>query len=508
MTKLLEDQKQPAGLRQWMTLLLSSFLAKLQGMVRAFLVWVISAGPMPTHIAFIMDGNRRFADRLHVDRHMGHSHGYDALLRILKDCLDLHVKIVTLYAFSIDNFQRSPVEVSVLMDLMRSKLETLIAKQGLASEYGIRVQVLGDLHLLPEAVRVVSEKAMAVTRHNSSLVLNLCVSYTSTHEMVHSIQQTCEKFWAALCDRCRHPSLNKVNSGANKACKYCLLNGDIVFVKGVRLTDDYNEEHVNENGFSTCGEKKEAESAMSGRGTRCFSAPAIDEAYCIGLRNRTQTKAGVLDNNQLFEALCSSDLCLLTDRYANDAGGNMKRANSASVKDERVVREDVFWDLDHGSNGCEVMDPYLGPSLSCSVNDSASTNCQCCLSQSGSCEKLADIDSLSSCDSGKPCCSNDRIFKVVNNFVSEEEIEKNLYTYPCPPPDLLIRTSGETRLSNFLLWQTSFSHLAFCKVLWPEFSFRHLFFSILEYQRAFPSLLKKKQDYDSEPWLRHHYLSF
>ncbi|MCO5610593.1 hypothetical protein L7F22_064832 [Adiantum nelumboides] len=503
MAELLKEQ--PTGLRRWMTLLLSSFLEKLQGMVRALMVWVISAGPMPAHIAFIMDGNRRFADRLHVDRHMGHSHGYDALLRTLKDCLDLHVKIVTVYAFSIDNFQRSPVEVSALMDLMQSKLETLIAKQGLASEYGIRVQVLGDLHLLPEAVRVVSEKAMAVTRHNSSLVLNLCVSYTSTHEMVHSIQQTCEKFWAALCDRCRHPSCNVVNSGANQACKYCLLNGDNVSVNDVCLVDDNNEEHVKENGFSTCGEKKGAESAMSGRDMRCFSAPAIDEAYCIGLRNRNQTKSGVLDNKQ---AICSLDLCLHTHRYANDAGSNMKRANLASDNDERVVREDVFWDLDHGSNGCEVMDPHLSPSFSYSINDSASTNCQCCLSQSGSCEKLADFNSLSFCDSSKPCCSNDRIFKMVNNFVSEEEIEKNLYTYPCPPPDLLIRTSGETRLSNFLLWQTSFSHMAFCKVLWPEFSFWHLFISILEYQRAFPSLLKKKQHYDSEPWKRHHYLNF
>jgi ditrans,polycis-polyprenyl diphosphate synthase len=67
-------------------------------------------------------------------------------------------------------------------------------------------------------------------------------------------------------------------------------------------------------------------------------------------------------------------------------------------------------------------------------------------------------------------------------------IEAHLYTSGCPPVDLLVRTSGEARLSNFLLWQSSSACLAFCQALWPEFSFRHLMWAVLKYQRAKPYL--------------------
>lgn len=347
----------PVG--RWATLLLSSVLGKLQEMIRVWLLWVVSAGPIPSHIAFIMDGNRRFADRLHVDRHIGHSHGYDALLRTLKDCFDLHVKIVTLFAFSIDNFQRPPDEVSALMDLMQTKLEALIEKQGLASEYGIRVQILGDLSLLPHGARIAAEKAMAVTRKNSSAVLNLCISYTATHEIVQSIQRTCG---------------NVVNA----------LGGDVL----------------------------------------TFTCKANNSQQCL---------SGSSNSNSSRKLRCHSYQPRWKDSFADDV---IRKADNTT-------------------------------------KEGFSSNCTC----------------------AKHCCLNDRIVKLVKDFVSEEEIEKHLYTDLCPPPDLLIRTSGETRLSNFLLWQTSFSHLAFCKVLWPEFSFRHLFFIILEYQRALPSLLTKRQNY-------------
>ncbi|KAI5067185.1 hypothetical protein GOP47_0017713 [Adiantum capillus-veneris] len=472
----------------------------------------LSCCPMPTHIAFIMDGNRRFADRLHVDRRIGHSHG-------------------------IDNFQRSPDEVSALMDLMQSKLEILVEKQGLASEYGIRVQVLGDLNLLPEAVRMAAEKAMAVTRSNSSLVLNLCISYTSTHEIVHSIQQTCNNFlaaWSASCERRSHPLQSKANSGVTDGnnvlengfhimrdgkgdydelavSKYDRTNG-CNEVSADRFFDANRKEHLNGNGISGCedevmvGEKKMADSIMLGRVKRSFFAPATDVTCSVGLRNRNQTKAGVLDNwgaqNLLVDEQCSFDVYFQTDICANELRSYLKRAKPAPIGDESMPREDDVYEADHDNAAREIVDPHTSD-VSPSISSNSSAICRCNHPhQFHSSENLAETDSLST-TCGKSCYSHDRILKVVKDCVSEKEIEKNLYTFPCPPPDLLIRTSGETRLSNFLLWQTSFSHLAFCKVLWPEFSFWHLFFIILEYQRAFPSLLRKRQCYDSESW-RHH----
>lgn len=53
--------------------------------------------------------------------------------------------------------------------------------------------------------------------------------------------------------------------------------------------------------------------------------------------------------------------------------------------------------------------------------------------------------------------------------LTEEDIERHLYTYPCPPPDMIVRTAGDKRLSNFLLWQSSYSELIFSPVLWPDY---------------------------------------
>jgi ditrans,polycis-polyprenyl diphosphate synthase len=76
--------------------------------------------------------------------------------------------------------------------------------------------------------------------------------------------------------------------------------------------------------------------------------------------------------------------------------------------------------------------------------------------------------------------------------VDEKLIEQCLYTHNSPSPDLLIRTSGEVRLSDFLLWQTSYSSIYFTNVLWPEFSLKDLCLAILHYQRNLPKIKVSK----------------
>ncbi|KAL4328176.1 hypothetical protein AHAS_Ahas13G0173900 [Arachis hypogaea] len=75
-------------------------------------------GPMPHHIAFIMDGNRRFAKKSNLAEGIGHKAGFPSLISMLRYCYELGVKYVTVYAFSIDNFKRKPNEVQSLMELM------------------------------------------------------------------------------------------------------------------------------------------------------------------------------------------------------------------------------------------------------------------------------------------------------------------------------------------------------------------------------------------------------
>jgi ditrans,polycis-polyprenyl diphosphate synthase len=83
----------------------------LSGSTRRLASKVLSLGPIPRHVAFIMDGNRRWADAHGYDRHMGHKVGYEKMKQVLQWCMDIGCKVCTVFAFSIENFHRSPNEV-------------------------------------------------------------------------------------------------------------------------------------------------------------------------------------------------------------------------------------------------------------------------------------------------------------------------------------------------------------------------------------------------------------
>ena len=87
---------------------------------------VLASRPVPQHVAFIMDGNRRYADRQHLRKVEGHVFGYQKLIQALEWCLDLGVRCVSVYAFSIDNYNRSREEVDTLMKLAEDKLAHML----------------------------------------------------------------------------------------------------------------------------------------------------------------------------------------------------------------------------------------------------------------------------------------------------------------------------------------------------------------------------------------------
>eukprot|EP01137_Pigoraptor_chileana_P006056 Opistho-2@49960 len=246
-----------------------------RGWLQTLAINVLRAGRIPRHVAFIMDGNRRYAQKVHVDKARGHALGFDKLEETLELCLDLGVQIVTVYAFSIENFKRSKDEVDALMMLAKDKFVKLAEHSDVIARHGVSIRVLGDVAMLPLDVQEAVARAVTMSKCNNRAVLNVCFPYTSRHEIT-------------------------------------LAARDIA--KGV-------------------------------------AAGAIE---------------------------------------------------------------------------CSDVDGAL----------------------------------LSRC----------------------------LYTADSPDPDLLVRTSGESRLSDFLLWQTTYSCVDFLDVLWPEFSLRHLFLSVLHYQRAAASI--------------------
>lgn len=246
---------------------------------------ILKSGPVPKHVAIIMDGNRRFAQKKSMDRAEGHLKGFDKLAETLEWCLDLGIMEVTVYAFSIENFKRSKEEVDCLMELAHQKFTRLIQEKDLIEKHGVSIRVLGNLSLLPHSIQKLIGEAVNISKHNDRAILNVCFSYTSRDEICTAMKELAE---------------------------------------------------------------------------------------------------GV-------------------DR------GELKPSD-----------------------------------------------------------------------------------------VSEELLEKCLYTHKSPDPDLLIRTSGEVRLSDFLLWQSSFSVLSFMKVLWPDFSVWHLYGAVLQYQRNFPAIQNAKENNNLE----------
>jgi len=231
---------------------------------------VLCAGPVPKHIAFIMDGNRRFAARNSLAKSEGHVKGFDKLAETLEWCLDLGITEVTVYAFSIENFKRSPDEVNGLLELSRQKFARLLKEKDLINKHGVCVRILGDVSRLPPDLQSLLAEAVAVSANNTRAILNVCFAYTARDDM------------------------------------------------------------------------------------------------CTAMREL-----------------------------------------ASGVKDGHIRQSDI----------------------------------------------------------------------------SEDVFEKCLYTSHCREVDLLIRTSGEVRLSDFLMWESAFSCLAFMKVLWPDFSVWHLYAGILHYQR-------------------------
>ncbi|XP_078736504.1 dehydrodolichyl diphosphate synthase complex subunit DHDDS isoform X1 [Lampetra fluviatilis] len=150
---------------------------------------ILKAGPMPKHIAFIMDGNRRFARKQHVERQEGHTQGFDKLAQTLRWCLDMDVREVTVYAFSIENFKRSQEEVDGLMELARQKFARLLQEKEKLNRYGVRIRVPGDLTLLPQDIQELIAKAVTSTSHNDKCFLNVCFAYTSRHEITNAVRE-------------------------------------------------------------------------------------------------------------------------------------------------------------------------------------------------------------------------------------------------------------------------------------------------------------------------------
>lgn len=148
-----------------------------------WLIKILKTGHLPKHLAFIMDGNRRFAKVKNKPKAFGHEQGLGSLKKCLEWCLYLGVEIVSVFAFAIENFNREKEEIETLFQLAKVNLYEMAQNNNFLQNHSIKVNIVGNLDLLPKDVKDSMIEIMKLTEKNDKLNLNICFSYNSTYEV-------------------------------------------------------------------------------------------------------------------------------------------------------------------------------------------------------------------------------------------------------------------------------------------------------------------------------------
>jgi undecaprenyl diphosphate synthase len=147
-------------------------------------------GAVPRHVAIIMDGNGRWARERMLPRPIGHRNGMKAVREVVEASIEVGVEVLSLFAFSQENWQRPAGEVSALMSLLKEYIQKEADE---LDEQGVRVVFLGDLDRLAVAERAAVDRVMAQTAGNAKLILNLFISYGSRTEITRAARLLAEE---------------------------------------------------------------------------------------------------------------------------------------------------------------------------------------------------------------------------------------------------------------------------------------------------------------------------
>jgi undecaprenyl diphosphate synthase len=147
-------------------------------------------GAVPRHVAIIMDGNGRWARERKLPRPLGHRAGMKAVREVVEGGIEAGVEALTLFAFSDENWQRPPTEVSALMNLLEEYIAQEVAE---LRDQGVAVHVLGDRTRLVPGARAAVERAEKETKGGARLALNLCISYSSRAEITRAARLLAEE---------------------------------------------------------------------------------------------------------------------------------------------------------------------------------------------------------------------------------------------------------------------------------------------------------------------------
>ena len=145
---------------------------------------------MPSHIAIIMDGNRRWAKSHGLDPKQGHKEGAKTLEKIVRYAKTIGIKYITVYAFSTENWKRTADEVGALMLLLQNYLEEYSKR---AYTENIKINVLGDITRLSESMQKSINKCMERTKENTGIIFNIALNYGGRAEIVNAVKKIAEQ---------------------------------------------------------------------------------------------------------------------------------------------------------------------------------------------------------------------------------------------------------------------------------------------------------------------------
>ena len=161
------------------------------GSEEAVLLESLDADRLPRHIAVIMDGNGRWAGLRKLPRVAGHRSGIDSVRDIVESCRMLGVEVLTLYAFSIENWKRPKLEIRTLMRLLK---EFIREETRNVHENNIRFQAIGRIHELDESVREELRRITELTMQNDGMTLNIALNYSGRAELADAVNRIVSEY--------------------------------------------------------------------------------------------------------------------------------------------------------------------------------------------------------------------------------------------------------------------------------------------------------------------------
>ena len=204
---------------------------------------------IPTHIAFIMDGNGRWAQNKNLPKAKGHEEGARSVQTVVNAALKTGVKYITLYAFSTENWKRSKTEISALMKLLSKTLDKFIKED----DPKVKIIFSGRREPLPQDILAKMDKAAQIKKDNPALVLNLAINYGARQEITDAVNKlidsgkkeiTQQEISDALYNNLPEPDLIVRTSGEQRLSNFLLWQAAYSeFYFTPVLWPDFKEEH-------------------------------------------------------------------------------------------------------------------------------------------------------------------------------------------------------------------------------------------------------------------------